>query len=330
MGTDREEEVMLTVSMTVYNHEEYIEHAIQSVLMQNVDFKYELLIGEDCSPDQSYEICRKYADENPDIIQLFHREKNIGGKKNREDLWQRSQGKYLIHLEGDDYWTDDTKLQKQVDFLEEHPDYIACGHKFHVVDRYENVYYDRDFEIQFLQDNPYDIQDFEHGLMLSHLNSLLFRNFIRDKSIDWDFWLNRPSYARFTGDTTLTMILVSHGKMHCLEDYMSCYRKVTDPDSTSHSAMQEYNNTRDLKFLGERYLETVFGDKIDFSQRKKNIFASAVFKWYRDRNRKNFGVVRTIIKKSGHRLQYSISFVYLVAARWILNVSGRREQRVSF
>ena len=325
-----DEELMLTVSMTVYNHEEYIEHAIQSVLMQKVNFKYEFLIGEDCSTDRSYEICKKFADDNPDKIHLLHREKNIGAKKNLEDLWLRSQGKYLIHLEGDDYWTDENKLQKQMDFLESHPDYIACAHKFHVVDRYENVYYDRDFEIQFLQDNPYSIQDFEHGLMLSHANSLLFRNFIRDKSIDWDFWLNRPSYAHFTGDTTLTMILVSHGKLYCLEEYMSCYRKVTDSDSSSHSAMQEYNNTRDLKFRGERYLEEIFGDRIDFSQRKKNIFASAVFKWYRDRNRKNFTVVQEIIRVSGHRIQYSLSFVYLVSARWILNVTGRKNQRVSF
>lgn len=330
MATNREEELILTVSMTVYNHEEYIEHAIQSVLMQKVNFKYELLIGEDCSPDRSYEICQKFADANPDIIHLFHREKNIGGKKNREDLWLRSRGKYLIHLEGDDYWTDENKLQKQVDFLESHPDYIACGHKFHVVDRYEHVYYDRDFEIQFLQDNPYRIQDFEHGLMMSHLNSLLFRNFIRDQSIDWDFWRNRPSYARFTGDTTLTMILVSNGKMYCLEEYMSCYRKVTDPDSTSHSAMQEYNNTRDLKFRGEKYLEEVFGDRIDFRQREKNIYASAVFKWYRDRDSKNYEVVRKIIKASGHRIQYSFFFLYLVSARWILNALGRKEQRVSF
>lgn len=325
-----ENDVMVSIITTVYNHEEYIEHAIQSVLMQKVNFQYEFLIGEDCSSDRSYEICRKYADANTDKILLFHREKNLGGKKNREDLWLRSRGKYMIHLEGDDYWTDENKLQKQVDFLESHSDYIACAHKFHVVDRYEKEYYDRDFEIQFLQDNPYSVQDFERGLMISHLNSILFRNFIRDQSIDWDFWLNRPSNVLFTGDTTLNMILVSNGKMHCLDNYMSCYRKVTDSDSSSHSARQEYNNARDKKFQGEKYLEKEFGDRIDFSQREKNIFASAVFKWYRDGGKKNFQVVKNIIKYSEKPFLYTKWFLYLVISRFWLNHTNRKSERVNF
>ncbi len=112
--------------MITYNHGKFIEQAIEGVLMQQTDFPVELVIGEDCSPDDTREICIRYQQKYPDRIKLHLPEKNIGSLANFEKiLWECSKGyKYTAMCEGDDYWSDPLKLQKQVDYLEAHPD---CG-----------------------------------------------------------------------------------------------------------------------------------------------------------------------------------------------------------
>lgn len=322
-------DIKVSITMTVYNHEKYIEQAIESVLMQQVNFKYELLIGEDCSKDNSLTRIRKYADREQ--VKIFAREKNMNNLsiRNGLDLKLRSKGEYVITLEGDDYWTDVHKLQKQVDFLDTHPDYIACAHRFSVVDRDGTQYHDEDFECQFLQGNPYNKEVFEKGLMLSHLNTLMYRNFFKDKEVDIRLFTD---FKGMGGDYLLHAWLVLNGKMHCLPDVMSCYRKVTEATSSSFSAGMEKNNRRDVvyrcvkeseQFLNENY-------NISFYARKKSAYASAVFKWNRERTMKNFQVVIRIIKMSGQPVMYTWWLLYLLMARFIKNHTGRRNERVRF
>ena len=116
----------VSIIMAVYNHEAYLSHAIESVVSQKTDFPFELLIGEDHSPDNSLAISLKYQKEYPDIVHVYAREKNMESEHNICDLWKHARGEYIIHLEGDDYWTDDGKLQKQIDFLETHPEHSMC------------------------------------------------------------------------------------------------------------------------------------------------------------------------------------------------------------
>jgi len=116
--------------MITYNHETYIREAIDSVLMQQVNFPYEIVIGEDHSTDATRTIVRDYQRRHPDKIRL---------RLSRENLYSRKldpgtathcacRGKYIALLEGDDYWTDPLKLQKQVDFMEAHTTCTYCGH----------------------------------------------------------------------------------------------------------------------------------------------------------------------------------------------------------
>jgi glycosyltransferase involved in cell wall biosynthesis len=126
---------MVSIVMVTYNHEKYIRQALDSILMQKVNFKYEVLIGEDASPDNTAEILYEYEDKYPDIIKVWHREKNLGMLENGKDMIRRATGKYYASLEGDDYWISTDKLQKQVDFLESHPDYSAVYSLPLVVDK---------------------------------------------------------------------------------------------------------------------------------------------------------------------------------------------------
>lgn len=325
------ENIKVSVIMPVYNHEPYIAQAIESVLMQKVNFKYELLIGEDCSTDNSLAVINQYKDYEQVII--FAREKNMHNQKIRNalDLRLKSCGEYIITLEGDDYWTDENKLQKQVDFLDSHPEYISCSHRFTVIDKNGTPYHDEDFECQFFQNNDYTKEVFERGLMLSHLNTTMYRNFYRDGDSDLDLTYF-TEFSTMGGDYLLHAYLIVRGKMYCLNDVMSIYRKVVDVTSSSFSARMEKNNKRDKVYENVKDAEAYFKRNYDisFNARKKNAYASAVFKWYREKTKDNFKVVTRIIVMSGHRLQYTWWFIYLVIARTWKNCIGKRSERIKF
>jgi glycosyltransferase involved in cell wall biosynthesis len=120
----------VSILMVTYNHESFIAQAIESVLMQETNFSYELVIGEDCSTDKTREIVQNFAAKYPEKIRLLLPEKNLGllGKINFIQTYQACRGEYVAILEGDDYWTDSQKLQKQVEFLDSHPDFSCCFH----------------------------------------------------------------------------------------------------------------------------------------------------------------------------------------------------------
>ena len=128
-------EPLVSVWMITYNQEAYLAQAIDSVLMQETDFPFEIVIGEDCSTDRTRDICLKYQHQHPGRVRLVLHEKNVGLVCNFWETLQQCRGKYVAQLEGDDYWSDTKKLQKQVALLEAHPGYSFCYHLFDHVDQ---------------------------------------------------------------------------------------------------------------------------------------------------------------------------------------------------
>jgi len=117
-------EPLVSVKMITYNHAPYIEQAIEGALMQKTNFPIELVIGEDCSTDGTREIVFEYQKKYPEIIRVITSDKNIGMKKNGYRSAKACRGKYIAFCDGDDYWHHPHKLQKQADYLENHPE---CG-----------------------------------------------------------------------------------------------------------------------------------------------------------------------------------------------------------
>jgi len=115
---------LVSVNMITYNHEPYIAQAIEGVLQQKTNFPFELVIGEDCSTDGTREIVFDYKKKYPDTIRVITSDKNVGACKNSLRTEKACRGKYIAYCEGDDYWHHPQKLQKQVDYLESHPE---CG-----------------------------------------------------------------------------------------------------------------------------------------------------------------------------------------------------------
>jgi len=116
----------VSVFIVTYNQEKYIGQCLDSIVNQKVDFDYEIVVGEDCSTDNTLRICKEYALQYSQI-KLLSSEKNIGFIKNWERVLKACEGEYIAMCEGDDYWCESNKLQQQVNFLDQNPEYSICG-----------------------------------------------------------------------------------------------------------------------------------------------------------------------------------------------------------
>ena len=124
---------MVSVSMVTYNHQKYLRQAIEGVLMQRTTFPVQLVIGEDCSTDGTLDICIEYKNKYPEQIKLVSHTQNVGSKQNAIDTINACEGKYIAICDGDDYWIDKNKLQRQISFLETHPEFSICCHRAQVL-----------------------------------------------------------------------------------------------------------------------------------------------------------------------------------------------------
>ncbi len=124
----------VSICMSTYRHEQFIQQAIEGVMMQQTTFRIELVIGEDCSDDGTRLICEAMEQKYPDRIRLLPSDTNYGQNHNLARTLFACNGIYIALCEGDDYWTDPLKLQKQVDFLEQNHDYVLCFHPVNTVD----------------------------------------------------------------------------------------------------------------------------------------------------------------------------------------------------
>lgn len=134
------QDLKVSVFMTTYNHAPFIGQAIEGVVMQKTNFPIKLFIGEDCSTDETRMLCERYKSKYPDKIELVLREQNLGANANSPEIYEKcvAYGKYTAMCEGDDYWTDLLKLQRQVDFLEANPNYTICWTKYKILED-ENI-----------------------------------------------------------------------------------------------------------------------------------------------------------------------------------------------
>jgi glycosyltransferase involved in cell wall biosynthesis len=124
---------LASVHIITYNQESYVARAIEGALQQQTDFGVEIVVGEDCSTDGTREIVFRYQQKHPELVRVITSDRNVGPFENSKRVREACRGRYLAFCDGDDYWTDPHKLQKQVDFLEANPEYSLCCHDVDVV-----------------------------------------------------------------------------------------------------------------------------------------------------------------------------------------------------
>src|ERR1039458_7372440 len=165
----------LSVLMITYNHERFIAQAIESVLAQRVNFDYEIVIGEDCSTDRTRAIIMDFHRRHPCRIVPLFRDQNIGASRNLEATLATCRGRYLALLEGDDYWTCDEKLQRQVDFLDSKPDCAICCHRVKFLDETGSAYAEL---VRCLPGGTYTIEDLLKGNFVMTCSTVLRRDLV--------------------------------------------------------------------------------------------------------------------------------------------------------
>ena len=200
--------------MITYAHENYIEQAINSVLMQECNFEVELIITNDCSPDNTDGVIKKIIKNHPKAswIRYIRHEKNIGMMTNFVFTFKEARGKYIAICEGDDYWTDPNKLQKQVDFLEGNEEYVLCFHNVLIQD--DKGIMKKDAISDHLG-NTMSMIDLAKGNFI-HTPSVVFRN---------NFELPKWYYSLPLGDWPLYLIIIKDKKIKKLDDVMCVYRE---------------------------------------------------------------------------------------------------------
>lgn len=216
MSEDKKEMIpIVSVVMITYNHEQFIGEAIEGVLMQQADFPIELIIADDCSPDRTSEIIQKYIENHPKGRWIDYTRHSINKGMMPNFIWalQQARGKYIALCEGDDYWTNPLKLQKQVDFLEKHHAYSGCAHEVEI--KYEDP---SNRPILFISK---DIETIAEASQYFYPTcSVVFRSSVLGKrEID----LFKIGFVG--GDKALLYMMFKHGRLKCIENKMGVYRK---------------------------------------------------------------------------------------------------------
>lgn len=240
---------LVSVCCITYNHAPYISQCVDGFLMQKTSFPYEIIINDDCSSDGTMEILKEYADKYPDLIQLILHDENQYSKGIRSILatfvYPLVKGKYIALCEGDDYWTDPLKLQKQVDYMEKHPEcglvwakakcYIQDKQKFDgTTGRYMSGYYD-----MFVN---YSIAPLTSMYRKSAVEG--YAEFVQGQK-----WL--------LGDSPLFLYIAHDHDIHFMDEIVGVYRVLKN--SASHHTSYEknvafQNSTFDVvKFFCEKY-----------------------------------------------------------------------------
>jgi len=205
----------VSVLMITYNQETYIAQALTTVLMQIVDFDYEIVVGEDCSTDNTRKVILEYMEKYPGKIRLLPPEDNLGMMRNLIKTYSACAGEYIAVLEGDDLWTDPHKLQRQVTFLDAHPDFAIC---FHNADYLWET--DGEPPTKFLcsedQKEVSDLEDLLNGNFIPTLTSM-FRNRLFGS---FPGWFDDLKY----GDWPLHILNAQFGKIGYLKESMASYR----------------------------------------------------------------------------------------------------------
>jgi len=142
---------LVSVVCTSFNKEKWIAQAIESFLMQETSFEFEILIIDDASTDASSKIIRKFANENPEKIRFFENEKNLGIAKTWKKICNEARGKYIARCDGDDYWIKKDKLQKQVDLLESNKDSKWCNTEFRTENEKGEILFRKSFAEKFVK-----------------------------------------------------------------------------------------------------------------------------------------------------------------------------------
>jgi len=304
------ENITVSVVVITYNQSRYIGRALDSILNQKTGFDYEILIGDDCSTDGTSDIVRDYEERFPHKIKAFIRTENIGPTKNLYETSLSAAGKYIASCEGDDFWTDENKLQLQVELLEAHPEYSGCVHPVGIVDENNNVVPGGRLKwINSRGDSVFSLKDFKGVFLPGHGASMMKRNYFTEKDFPSDIiYKCDPNLA----DRTISLLWLWRGDFYVMPRQMACYRKVLYGNNLTsrlytqnpNKVEMDYNYTVKLEGFAESH-----GIDAGFRYHKRDLFAKALFVSITHPSRKNFGFLCRMLKEADSKSYYIFGII---------------------
>ena len=266
--------IMVSILCLTYNHEKYIEDALLSFVNQQTDFEFEVIVNDDASSDGTAEILKKYQKLYPSIIKpIFHdvNQHSKGINNTIKYMIPKAKGKYIAFCEGDDYFIDNGKLQKQVDFLEEHSQCSLCIHNAYVVDVSKNVVGEISSNAAggFIPASTV----IERGGGFISTNSIMTRS---------EYLKNLPGFFRImSNDFLWQAYFAQFGETYCFPEKMSAYRKGVEGSWTSRMK----SNPKELSLFYHKK-SLVMKEFDEYTKRKyhkiiMSIYRDAVIRKYR-------------------------------------------------
>lgn len=243
------EEILVSVLCAAYNQEKYIADALQGFVEQKTDFRFEVIVHDDASQDRTTEIIREYEKKYPDIIKPIYQTENQYSKNPGIISYlmvQAAKGKYYALCEGDDYWTDPYKLQKQISYMETHPECTLC---------FTNAQCEEDGVMTGRRVIPWLTDSksvYKPGDSDYDMGEMIILDYVPSASLVYrtDIWKNVPKLSpnSFTGDNFLRYFTTSQGYAHCIDEDTCVYRF-----GVPHSVSTEWKEHAEKKvaFLGQ-------------------------------------------------------------------------------
>jgi glycosyltransferase involved in cell wall biosynthesis len=294
---------LLSIVVITYNHEKYIRKCLDSILMQDVDFSFEIIIGDDCSTDKTAQIITEYQDKYPDIIKPNLRSINVGATKNQYDCFLRCTGNYIAILDGDDFWTDKQKLKIQIDFLKNNESFIACTQRYSVVDENDNVTQEVFFGPGRPESGEYTLNDFQKYIYYGHPGTLVFKNIFLEPKHDYSI-IHKAD--RWICDITLGLILTCLGRIYVSDENMTSYRRFQKKGGTNFcSSILGKNGTIErLIFLKklEDYCLTEMNIIVKHEDRMPHLIWESILYILRYPTTNNWETLKTVYRMSSNKM----------------------------
>ncbi len=271
-----QQDYMVVVQCSTYNHEAYIENALKGFVMQKTNFPFCAIVTDDCSTDGTAEIIKKYAAEYPDIIKpILLGENHMQHNKARNpyiDPWH-NRAKYIAQCEGDDYWIDPLKLQMQYDWLEQHPDYSLCFHN-----AFQVITGDGNRRVKSFNELEKD-QDYTAEQAIVHWQLPTASFFYRRNLAVVPDWMERI----YCGDWVLGVAILLKGKGRYIDRYMSVYNQQFNSSSACSSVRKAkigYMEEQQKKFILSCYNMPYLPDSIRAALDRKLSYLNTKLEFY--------------------------------------------------
>lgn len=298
---------LVSICSLVYNHELYLRQCLDGFVMQQTSFPFEVVIHDDASTDGSAAIIREYATRYPNIFVPIYQTENQysqGKKVSSTFVFPRARGKYIALCEGDDYWTDPLKLQKQVDFLEANPEYSMCFHSANVFCQSSGQYNDL---FAYVQDREYEGVEFIKKWTVPTA-SVCFRRNVIDSEL---YQTVRKNPYFVYGDLILFLSCASLGRIRGLSSMMSVYRRLDNGAVLSaKSPEMEVRLCRQVlayaECFGEKYTKVC---RDIFFERSSMFYLASLFKRHSKANKR---LLKQALDVSFHRTIVSLFKAFFV------------------